>query len=140
VIAEVRARVGEDREPCDCRPVAGRRAGCGGFKCFWVEGFGEPRDRPDLLGVVFGGSQRDDGSPLALAWETRPGALESKRVRLHVERFATKVCTVTVAQPRGESEPKVVDVREPVAPVPMTRVRRGRRLSLAERSMRRRSR
>lgn len=48
----LKAELGEDRRPCGCRPFPGRKAGCGGFVCLWLDGFGEPSDRPDKLGVV----------------------------------------------------------------------------------------
>ena len=90
MIAEIGARVGDNSGPCGCRPDPTRESGCQGVRCFWLQGFGEGRDRPDRLGVVFAGSQRDDGTPMALAWETRPGAITATRATAHVEHFASQ--------------------------------------------------
>jgi hypothetical protein len=63
---------------CGCEIYASRPKECADFQCCWLEGFFKPKDRPDLLGVVFSRSVRAS-RPAILAIEDRPRALDKKR-------------------------------------------------------------
>ncbi len=94
----LKAELGEDRRPCGCRPFPGRKAGCGGFVCLWLDGFGEPSDRPDKLGVVLKAVEDPDG-PIAMAWEVRVGAATEPRPFQLIQRIAARLPTVVLQRP-----------------------------------------
>ena len=86
--------------PCPnlLKKVPGKRGGCGIYlerptdcviyKCYWLEGFGEKRDRPDRLGMIVdtsdgvcGGIYALSGIRTVVVHETHPGANRNPRFR-----------------------------------------------------------
>lgn len=68
-----------------CSAYEQRPQGCADYRCGWLDGFGDERDRPNRLGVIFDRPARHGGA--VVAREVWRGALEEKRVVRHMERL-----------------------------------------------------
>lgn len=74
-------------------------AACSTFKCAWLEGLGEERDRPDKSKVVICAEVHDDWGNLIIVYESWPGIVrQSKRVQRMIDSLmlAPEVDGVTI--------------------------------------------
>lgn len=84
---------------------------CRDFKCAWLDGLGEERDRPDRLGVMWQPITMPTGEPGLAFVEARPGALQTPRVRALLREFMRKKPGQIIQRRSG---------RASFEPVPMT--------------------
>lgn len=77
--------VARSKPKAPCGVYETRPASCRGYSCLWVLGMlGEERDRPDKSGIILDAAVSTDaaiwdGIPVAMARETRPGALRERQ-------------------------------------------------------------
>jgi hypothetical protein len=103
-----------------CSVYEDRPSVCRTFLCGWRLGLGELIDRPDLLGVMVQPTVKSDGETLLAFVEIRPKALDSRRARELMVRWAAATggrVTVRRAQSRHFiSIPVTVERREVKTP------------------------
>lgn len=92
-------------EPCEHLKKKGKGCGiyddrpmqCSAYSCYWLEGFGANRDRPDRLGImldssagIIEGIYKLSGIKCVAANEVRPGALRDPRVKQFIAQIMGK--------------------------------------------------
>lgn len=92
---------------------------CREYRCYWLAGHGDPRDRPDRLGVIFDDHEPMFASPAfaaipaLVAREILPGARARRRAAALIDALATKmVVFVSAYGAAGKAE-----IRGPAASI-----------------------
>lgn len=73
-----------------CKAYADRPEECASYACMWLVGYGEPKDRPDRLGIMFE-THEDQGEVIVIARTTRRGKEKTLRALVHFAHLRRKV-------------------------------------------------
>ncbi|MEM1027485.1 MAG: hypothetical protein AAGJ38_05325 [Planctomycetota bacterium] len=83
-----------------CNAYASRPASCRDFRCLWLDGHLDEKDRPDKLGVIFTTTHDAQVGVHPLIVEAHPGGADRDAVQ-HAIRRLTEKSPVLVLTPKG---------------------------------------
>jgi Fe-S-cluster containining protein len=87
-----------------CGEYESRPVGCRHYTCAWIDGWGDDRDRPDRLGLLFEVAPGPVGGLAVRGVETRPGGSDSDAAHAHLADWEALRARVSVLR-YGDGSP-----------------------------------
>jgi hypothetical protein len=103
-----------------CSIYKTRPESCRTFKCLWLEGHLDRKDRPDRVGIVFATAEMP-GRQVVIAYVRKPGADKSGHGKELLERL-TQACPVCIVRHDGTRSVMVTEDLAHLLPMLQTEI------------------